>query len=314
MGLQMKKSGLIVNVGSINMDLIVRSPRFPKPGETIIGSSFFTAPGGKGANQSVAAARAGGKVSHIGRVGKDDFGSALLSTMVGDNIDCDNVIMDADHATGIALIVVEDSGENSIVVASGANMHVSPQDIEHIADQISSAAVLLLQLEIPIETVIFAASIAHQSGCRVLLNPAPAQSLPPELLQNVDILIPNESETHILTGLPVEDDDQLRASASSLLDLGVEMVILTMGERGAMLIHPEQSTHIAPFRVDPVDTTAAGDAFVGAFAAALADGEPIDKAVIWGNAAGALAATKMGAQPSLPAREDIERLFSKGAG
>jgi ribokinase len=310
----MKKSGLIVNAGSINMDLIVRSPRIPKPGETIIGSSFFTAPGGKGANQSVAAARAGGQVSHIGRVGKDDFGSALLSTMVDDKVNCDNIFVDADHATGVALIVVEDSGENSIVVASGANMQVSPEDVEKVKDQISSAEVLLLQLEIPIETVIFAASIAHQGGCRVLLNPAPAQSLPPELLQNVDILIPNESETHILTGLPVEDDDQLRAAATSLLDFGVETVILTMGQRGALLIQRNQTTHVPAFKVDPVDTTAAGDAFVGAFAAGLAQGESLEQAVVRGNAAGALAATKLGAQPSLPTRENIDRLLSAGIG
>jgi len=307
----MDKNGLIVNVGSINMDLIIRSPRIPKPGETIIGSSFLTAPGGKGANQSVAAARAGGRVYHVGRVGKDEFGGVLLSKMSADNVNCGNILVDKKHATGVALIVVEDSGENSIVVASGANMQVSPKDVDNLKDLISSAEVLLLQLEIPIDTVVLAASIAHQSGCRVVLNPAPAQSLPPELLQNVDILIPNESETNMLTGLPVDAQTQLESAALKLLDSGIATIIITLGERGAQLIQRDRSTLIPPFEVNPVDTTAAGDAFVGAFAAALAGGESMEQAVLWGNAAGALAATKLGAQPSLPRREELNRMLQE---
>lgn len=300
----------IVNVGSINMDLIVRSPRIPLPGETIIGSGFQTAPGGKGANQSVAAARAGAKVYHIGRVGDDGFGAALLANMAAAGVDCSRVIKDGNQPTGIALIVVEQGGQNSIVVASGANMHVSIKDVDDNRDLIASARVLLLQLEIPLETVVHAAELAHQSGCVVVLNPAPARELPQQLLGYVDILIPNESETEILTGLPVEDEAQLKAAASRLLDLGIETVILTLGERGARLFRREGSQHIPPFKVVPVDTTAAGDAFVGAFAGALAEGRPLEQAALWGNAAGALATTGLGAQPSLPTREEIEALLS----
>ncbi len=228
------------------MDLIVRSPRIPLPGETIIGSGFQTAPGGKGANQSVAAARAGAKVSHIGRVGDDDFGAALLANMAAAGVDCRRVIKDGNQPSGIALIVVDQGGQNSIVVASGANMQVSIQDVENNRDLIASARVLLLQLEIPLETVVHAAHIAHQSGCVVVLNPAPARDSPEKLLSFVDILIPNESETEILTGLPVESESQVMAAATRLLDLGIETVILTLGERGARLFRREGSQAYSP--------------------------------------------------------------------
>jgi ribokinase len=296
-------------VGSLNMDLVARAPRIPAPGETIIGSEFHNAPGGKGANQAVAAARLGAHVSMVGRVGRDAFGEALLENLASDGIDHTFVKQDPDAATGVALIVVDDAGQNSIVVASGANMRLSPADVDAAKETVADADVLLLQLESPLETVARAAEVAREHGVRVILNPAPARQLPDELLSLVDVLIPNESETALLSDMPVDDQAQAAAAATSLLELGVGTVILTLGERGALLAQAAGATHVPAFEVVPVDTTAAGDAFVGGFAVALAEEKPLVEAVRWGNAAGALATTRMGAQPSLPTRQAVERLL-----
>jgi ribokinase len=306
-------------VGSLNMDLVVRAPRIPQPGETIIGSGFHTVPGGKGANQAVAAARLGAHVSLVGRVGQDAFGHPLLESLASDSVDQTFVIQDPHAPTGVALIVVDDSGQNSIVVASGANMRLSPADVEAAEGAIADTDVVLMQLESPLETVTRAAEIAHAHGVPVILNPAPARPLPPSLLSLVDVLIPNESETALLTHMPVADPAQAQAAAAALLELGVGTVILTLGERGALLARPGTATHaggersrtIPAFEVAPVDTTAAGDAFVGGFAVALAEGKALLDAVRWGNAAGALATTRMGAQPSLPTRQAVEDLLSR---
>jgi ribokinase len=295
--------------GSLNVDLVVRTPRIPEPGETIIGSDFHRVPGGKGANQAVAAARLGADVAMVGRVGQDSFAGQLRENMSRMGVDLTHVKEDPDAATGVALIVVDDAGQNSIVVASGANAHFSPEDVEEAEETLANADVLLLQLESPLETVRRAAEIAEAHGVRVILNPAPAQELPRSLLTLVDVLIPNESEAALLTGRSVESEEEARAAAQELLRLGVETVIITLGKRGALLAQDGSAARIPSFEVVAVDTTAAGDAFVGSFAVALAEGKMLREAVRWGNAAGALAATKMGAQPSLPTREALERLL-----
>jgi ribokinase len=293
------------------MDLIARSPRIPQPGETILGGDFCTAPGGKGANQAVAAARLGAQVSMVGRVGSDTFAQNLLASLAASGVDHRHVIQDAQAATGVALIVVDDGGQNSIVVAPGANARLSPTDVDAARAAIAAAGVLLLQLESPLEAVARAAELAHAHGVTVVLNPAPARELPAELLALVDVLVPNESETAILTGLPASGQAEVQAAA--LLELGVGAALLTLGERGALLARPEGTKHVPAFRVTPVDTTAAGDAFVGGFAAALAEEKSPIEAVRWGCAAGALATTKLGAQPSLPTRQEVEALLKKGS-
>jgi ribokinase len=300
-------------VGSLNKDLVVRAPRIPQPGETIIGGEFRAVPGGKGANQAVAAARLGGQVSMIGRVGSDAFAQSLLDSLAADGVDHAFVMQDPQAATGVALIVVDDAGENAIVVASGANMRLSPADVDAAEAVIAAADVLLVQLEVPLAAVAQAARVAHAHGATVILNPAPACPLPDELLPLIDVLVPNESETALLTRLPVDTWSEIEAAAMALCELGVDTVVLTLGERGALLVEEGEKKLIPAFEVTPVDTTAAGDAFVGGFAVALAEGRSLADAVRWGNATGALAATKLGAQPSLPTRRIVEALMAQGA-
>jgi ribokinase len=297
-------------VGSLNMDLVARVPRLPQPGETIIGGDFHTAPGGKGANQAVAAARLGAQVSIVGRVGCDAFAESLLNNLTAAGVDHSYVIQDPEAATGVALIAVEDAGQNSIVVVSGANMCLSPADVDGAEATIASADALLLQLESPLGTVIRAAEVARAHGVMVILNPAPARSLPAALMSLVDVLIPNESETALLTGLPIGDQAQAEAAAATLRGMGVGTVILTLGERGALLAQARAIELVPAFEVTPVDTTGAGDAFVGGFAVALAEGRSPAEAVRWGNAAGAVATTRLGAQPSMPTRQMVERLLT----
>jgi ribokinase len=302
----------ITVVGSLNMDLVARAPRIPQPGETIIGSDFHTVPGGKGANQAVAAARLGAQVSMVGRVGCDAFAESLLNNLAAAGVDHTFVIHDPQAATGVALIAVDDAGQNSIIVASGANVRLSPADVDGAEAAIAGADALLLQLESPLETVTRAAEVARAHGVTVILNPAPARPLPAALLSLVDVLIPNESETAMLTGLPVGSQTEAEAAATALRELGVGTVILTLGERGALLAREDGAEYFPAFEVTPVDTTAAGDAFVGGFAVALAEGRSLAEAVQWGNGAGALATTKLGAQPSLPTRQDLEGLLATG--
>ena len=299
-------------VGSLNMDLVARAARIPQPGETVIGGEFRNVPGGKGANQAVAAARLGAQVSMVGRVGRDAFAGPLLDSLAADGIDHTFVIQDPHAATGVALIVVDDAGENSIVVASGANMRLSPTDVDAAETAIAGADALLLQLESPLETVTRAAELARAHGVTVILNPAPARPLPVELLALVNVLIPNESETALLTGMPVGDQAEAEAAAGALRTMGVGTVILTLGQRGALLAREGETVMCPAFDVTPVDTTAAGDAYVGGFAVALAEGRTLSEATRWGNGAGALATTKLGAQPSLPTRQELETLLATG--
>jgi ribokinase len=302
----------VVVVGSLNMDLVIRSARIPQPGETILGGEFHSIPGGKGANQAVGTARLGAHVSMVGRVGDDAFGNQLLNNLSTDGIDHTFVLRDGASATGVALIVVDDAGQNTIVVASGANMRLSPSDVDAAAAVFATADALLLQLESPLQTVIHAAKLARAHGVTVILNPAPARPLPQELLTLVDVLVPNESETSLLTGMPVANLDEAVAASAALHQAGVGTVILTLGERGALLAE-ERATRVLPaFEVEPLDTTAAGDAFLAGLAVALAEGRNPGEAVRWGNAAGALATTRLGAQTSLPARQAVEQLLQGG--
>ncbi|MEW5957562.1 MAG: ribokinase [Chloroflexota bacterium] len=306
----MTTAAQITVIGSLNMDLVARAPHIPQPGETIIGGDLHILPGGKGANQAVAAARLGAQVSMVGRVGQDAFAGPLLANLADSNVDHTFVTQDPAAATGVALIVVDDAGQNSIVVTAGANMRLSPDDVDAAETVIAAADVILLQLESPLQTVTRAAEVARAHGTTVVLNPAPARPLPAALLALVDILIPNESETALLTGLPVDNQAEAEAAATTLRQLGVEIVILTLGSRGALLADNNGTQLFPAFQVTPVDTTAAGDAFVGGLAVALAEGKSLSEAVRWGNAAGALATTQLGAQPSLPARQALETFLA----
>ncbi|MBK9211253.1 MAG: ribokinase [Anaerolineales bacterium] len=297
----------ILVIGSLNADLVVRAPHFPQPGETISGDDLHIIPGGKGANQAVAAARQGASVAMLGRVGNDSFGPFLLDSLKSDSVDITHVHTD-DSATGTAIIVVDANGQNSIVLSAGANGKVSPADVDHASDL--SPSLILLQLEIPTLTVLHAAQVAKQNNIRVILNPAPAKSLPDELIALVDFIIPNETELSLLTGLEVKDISSAEQAAKILLDRGAKHVIVTLGSKGALFVSDKQVTHIEAYSINVVDTTAAGDAFIGGFASALLRGLEIEEAVKYANACGALAATKFGAQPSLPTKEETEKFIS----
>ncbi|HEV2209058.1 MAG TPA: ribokinase [Verrucomicrobiae bacterium] len=295
----------VVVVGSSNTDMIIKLNRMPAPGETILGGEFLTAAGGKGANQAVAAARAGGRVTFVARLGRDMFGEQALTGFRKDGINVQYSVRDAAAPSGVALIFVAKDGENSIAVASGANARLTPADVQKARTAIAAAAVLLLQLETPLPTVNAAARLATQSGVPVILNPAPARCLPDALLKHVSILTPNEHEAEVLTGLAVKDPAAAAKAAAALQRRGVRTVIVTLGARGAFVADRDQ-THLVPgFKVKAVDTTAAGDVFNGALAVALAEAQPLLQAVRFANAAAAISVTRMGAQPSAPCRAEI---------
>ena len=301
----------ILVVGSLNMDLVVSADRIPVPGETILGRDFNTFPGGKGANQAVAAARQGAAVTFIGCVGNDSFGGELLNGLKAEGIEIKLVRVCEDAPSGVALITLDVAGQNSIVVVSGANAKLTPRHIREKRDVFSEADVLLLQLETPLDTVLTAAQEAKERGVLVVLNPAPAQLLPDELLTLVDVLVPNESETALLTGQPVETMEQVESAAQVLITQGVGSVVVTLGSRGALLVAEGlPRIHVPAFPVDAVDTTAAGDSFVGALALGLAEGLPREEAMLRACAAGALAAGRLGAQPSIPTRKAVDELVT----
>lgn len=300
----------ITVVGSSNTDMIIKLPRIPKPGETIIGGKFSTAAGGKGANQAVAAARAGGEVTFIARVGVDMFGERAIEGFVKDRIGVRHVRQDAGAPSGVAFICVDDKGENSIAVASGANENLSPADVRAARDAIVRADVLLMQLETPLHTIAEAAALAHDAGVQLILNPAPAQPLDDELLRRVSIIAPNESEAEILTGIAVENEASARKAARLLAQKGIEIVLITLGPRGVFAHGSGMDEMVPGFEVEAVDTTAAGDVFNGALAVALAEGKPLKEAVLFANAAAALSVTKLGAQPSAPDRKEIQNFLA----
>jgi len=289
--------------------MIVKIPRIPKPGETILGGKFSTAAGGKGANQAVAAARVGGDVTFIARVGNDIFGKQALEGFESNNINTKYIKMDSTEPSGVALIFVDEKGENSIAVASGANSKLTPGDVTEAEEVIKSADVLLMQLETPMGSIKRIAKIAKEAGVKVILDPAPARPLDNALLSTLYIITPNESEAELLTDIPVTDFPSAEKAAFILLDRGVEVAIITMGSKGA-LIKTRELTKIVPgFKVNAVDSTAAGDVFNGSLVVAMAEGKTLEKTVQFANAAAALSVTKLGAQPSAPKRVEIERML-----
>lgn len=301
----------ILVLGSSNTDMIIRLDRIPRPGETILGGEFVTAAGGKGANQAVAAARAGGDVVFVARVGCDILGDQAVAGFKRDGIQVKHIVRDRSAPSGVALIFVARDGENSIAVASGANARLSPADVKKAATSFSRAGILLTQLEIPLETIQQAAEIAQRRGVRIILNPAPARSLPDELLRRVSILTPNETEAELLTGIRVRDIQTASRAAGALLRRGVETVILTLGAKGAFAASPSGAQLVPGFKVKPIDTTAAGDVFNGALAVGLSEGKPVMDAVRFANAAAAISVTRLGAQPSAPSRREIESFLQK---
>jgi ribokinase len=306
------KADQVIVVGSLSQDIVVSTPRLPVKGETIRGSDFGMFAGGKGNNQAMAAGRAGAKVTMVGRVGADSFGDMLIATLKKNNVDASHMIQDKEAGTGIAMITVDGDGDNSIVIAQRANLNLCDKDIEKAETVVSQCKILLMQLEVPTEADTFAAKLARKHGTFVALNPAPAPvdgKLPKELLENVDVIIPNQTEAELMTGIKVIDEKSALAAAEELKKLGPKNVIITLGELGALLAEDGRAPEVIPsYRVNAIDTTAAGDAFCGALAAAYASGETLANAVKFGCAAGALATTKMGAEPSLPTKEEIEKL------
>lgn len=301
----------IVVVGSSNTDMIIKVPRIPQPGETILGGEFSTASGGKGANQAVAASRAGGDVTFVARVGDDMFGEKAVKGFQEDGINVEYVKIDPEEPSGVAEIFVDEKGENSIAVASGANLNLNPQDIRDVESVIANSDILVMQLEIPIETVSIAAKIARENDVKVILNPAPAQKLDDVLLQNIFIITPNEIEIEMLTGINVSSESDLKKAGNVLLSKGIEIVIVTLGEKGAFYVTEDTSELIPGYQTEAIDTTAAGDVFNGALAVALAEGVALSEGISFANKAAALSIQKMGAQPSAPERLNIEQLYKE---
>ncbi len=301
----------IVVIGSSNTDMIIQVPRIPGPGETILGGRFLTAAGGKGANQAVAAARAGAEVTFIACIGEDNIGAEAVEGFDKEGIDVRRIARDPDNPSGVALIFVGDDGENSIAVASGANMSLTPDRIVADKDVILSADMLVMQLESPLETIETAAELAAEKRIPVILNPAPAQDLSNKLLSKIGILTPNESEAELLTGVAVDDIETARDAALILRGKGVDKVIITMGSKGAFVSSAELESLVPGFQVTAVDTTAAGDVFNGTLSVALSEGQDLEQAVRFANAAAALSVTKPGAQPSAPHRPEIEAFLRK---
>ncbi len=296
--------GEIVVVGSLNADLVVRTPHFPRPGETIQGQDLATIAGGKGANQAVAAARLGAGVTMVGCVGADSFGSTLIENLKQNKVDARHVRRDGSAATGTAIIIVDGNGENSIVLSPGSNAKIAPHDVEPAV--LSGAKLLLLQLEIPLETVLHAARLARDRKIGVILNPAPARDLPDELLKSADYIVPNETELSQLAGKKVRDKDSLEAAARSLLSRGPKNVVVTLGQKGALVVNRSGRQYVDSYKVKPVDTTGAGDAFIGGMAVALLRRKSLTDAVQYACACGALATTRFGAQPSLPTAQEVK--------
>lgn len=297
----------VLVIGSLNADLVIRATRFPAPGETVRGERLMTIPGGKGANQAVAASRQGADVVMIGRVGRDNFSPFLIENLESNNVDVTHIKIDDDYPSGTAIVIVDKSGQNSIVTSPGANDQVNADDVDSAPD----TKILLLQFEIPLETVMYAAKKYKSKGSTVILNPAPATTVPDELLANVDILIPNERELATITEMEVNDITSAEAAARTLIQRGAKTVIVTRGREGALIVTASETIPIPSYQVEVIDSTAAGDAFIAGLAIKLLESERLASAVRYGCACGALAATKLGAQPSLPIREDVENFLAK---
>ncbi|MFO7697093.1 MAG: ribokinase [Anaerolineae bacterium] len=302
----------IVVLGSLNMDLIVRTARIPRPGETVHGNDFRTVPGGKGANQAAAAARLGAHVTMLGRVGQDAFGDEMLDNMLTQGVETNCILRDRREPSGIALIEVQEDGDNSIVVAPGANGRVSIDDVDRATDLIWGASFLVAQFEVPLPVVRHAIGIAASKGVPVVLNPAPAYAVDAAFLEGVYCLVVNETEAETLSGLPVADLAGARAAATELQAMGVPVVIVTLGGDGALLMGEGHTLHVPARSVEVVDTTAAGDAFIGGLVASLDRGLDLPDAVRYATCAGTLATTVLGAQTSLPDKAAVDAFYREG--
>ncbi|MHC4232899.1 MAG: ribokinase [Planctomycetota bacterium] len=301
----------IIVIGSSNMDLVAKAPRIPVTGETLTGTDFFMVPGGKGANQAVAAAKLGAEVVFITKLGKDVFASELLENFKSVNINTQHIEQLDGVPSGIAVIAIDDKGQNMIIVVPGANGKLAPVDVDKAQSDIANAAVVVAQLEVPIETVEQAAKIANQNNIPFILDPAPAKPLSDELLSRVDILTPNETEAEALTGIKVTDEKSADMAADALLAKGVKTVIVTLGEKGLLLATQDSKEMIPNHKVNAVDSTAAGDAFTGSLAYGLARGNSIKDAAVYANAVAAVSVTRYGAQPSMPTLKEVQEFFNQ---
>ncbi|MFW6132657.1 MAG: ribokinase [Planctomycetota bacterium] len=304
----------ILVVGSINMDLILRCPSMPTPGETVLGDGFRTAPGGKGANQAVAAARLGARCTLIGRIGEDAFGEELLANLRAEGVDCRDVLGTSEAPSGVAAILVDGNGENTIVVAGGANRCLTPDDLFAREALFRDADAVLLQLELPLPTVRAAIDLARRHGCLTVLDPAPAPRRPVAGLFEVDVLSPNASEAELLTGIPTGDQHANKNVASELIARGARAAVLKLGSRGSLVVSADgEMARVGPYKVTITDTTAAGDAFTAALGVSLSRGSALRVAARYANAAGALASTRIGSQSAMPTADEVAMLMADQA-
>lgn len=298
----------IIVVGSCNTDMVIKADRLPIPGETILGGTFFMNPGGKGANQAVAASRMGGNVTLISKTGNDVFGKQSVMLYTAENIKTDYIFSDPKHPSGVALITVDAQGENCIVVASGANAFLTPSDIDKASAEIEGSDLILMQLEIPIETVEYVAEKAQKKGIKVILNPAPARALSDNLLKHLYIIIPNKSEAEILSGIKVSDIESAKQAADIISAKGVDIVVITLGSQGALIKEYSDYHFVDALKVEALDTTAAGDTFCGSVCVGLSEGKSILDSVKLAARAAAITVTRMGAQASIPYRSELSSL------
>lgn len=295
----------IIVIGSSNVDMVVRTSHLPAPGETILGGEFFMNQGGKGANQAVAIKRLGGNLIFMAKLGNDVLGRQSVGYFKKEGIDTRYIALDEDSASGVALISVDDHAENSIVVASGANMLLNEQDVDKMLEEMCEGDILLMQLEIPLQTVEYAARKAFGKGVKVVLNPAPARSLPKELFRHLYMVTPNRIEAEMLTGIKIANDADVEKVAEEICAMGVKNVIITLGSKGCLIREEGVSCRIDAFKVEPVDTTAAGDTFNGALCVGLSEGMDLKQAAVMASKASSIAVTRMGAQSSIPYREEL---------
>ena len=292
-------------IGSLNMDLVVKVDTMPKGGQALIGSNFKEVPGGKGANQAVAMARLGGNVSMIGKVGNDGFGQTLLNALKADNVNTDYIGIE-EGPTGVALITVDKNAENSIVVAPGANYKVAVEDLDYNIEAINNSDIVVVQLETPLETIKYGLKKAKEAGKYTILNPAPAVVLEDEIIKNVDLLTPNETELEILSGVELNTEDDIKRAAQIMIDKGVKELIVTLGSKGSLYINKERSMFKSAYKVQAVDTTAAGDSYTGALSVAFANNKDVEEAMDFASKVGALSVMKEGAQSSIPTLIEAE--------
>ena len=296
----------ILVVGSSNTDMMIKTEHLPRPGETVLGGSFFMNPGGKGANQAVAVARLGGQIAFICKTGSDIFGHQSHQLFEEEGIDTSYIFSDTKNPSGVALITVDENAENCIVVASGANANLSPDNLAKAENAVDEAEFVLMQLEIPIETVAFVADMAYKKNKKVILNPAPAQKLSEELLQNLYLITPNETEAELISGIKISDEQSTVDAAKKIADMGVDHVIITLGSKGALVYSDQACEFVPSVKVKAIDTTAAGDIFNGALVVALAEGRSLIDSVRFACKASAISVTRIGAQSSAPYRNEVD--------